>query len=80
MTIANQLLASFGRIAATDGGELQLIDASEFEIRLGYRPGGEADCEDSVCSVAQNELEEMIRAWLARKAPQVQLEIERLPA
>ncbi|MCB2047910.1 MAG: hypothetical protein KDE32_06740 [Novosphingobium sp.] len=75
MTIADQLLASFSRIAASDGGSLSLIEESAEKIRLAYRPGAEADCEDGVCTLPQAELEAMIRAWLARKAPDLALEI-----
>jgi hypothetical protein len=77
VSIANQLLASFGRIAASDGGELSLVSESDAAIRLRYRSGVEADCADGVCALPQDELETMMRDWLARKAPQMRLEIER---
>ncbi len=81
MTIADQLLASFSRIAASDGGMLALVEENAGTIRLTYRPGKEADgaCVDGVCALPHVELEEMMRAWLARKAPDVQLEIKLLP-
>ncbi len=80
MAIGEQLLANFARIAASDGGSLTLLEETAGAIRIGYRPGGEADCDDGVCALPQSELEAMMRAWLARKAPDVTLEIERLPA
>lgn len=76
MSIADQLLASFARIAATDGGALSLIEERTDAIRLSYKAGGEADCEDGVCALPQSELEAMMRSWLARKAPDVALELE----
>lgn len=76
MSIAEQLLASFSRIAATDGSALALVEESAEAIRLSYRPGDAAACEDGVCALPQAELEAMIRAWLARKAPDMMLEIE----
>ena len=75
MPIADQLLASFARIAASDGGAIELIEETAATITLAYRPGGEADCNDGVCTLPQTELEAMMRAWLARKAPEVTLEI-----
>lgn len=80
MPIADQLLANFSRIAASDGGALTVIEETGTSIRLAYRPGGEADCEDGVCALPQAELEAMMRAWLARKAPEVVLEVENLKA
>ena len=80
MPIADQLLASFARIAASDGGSLQLVEENGSTITLAYRPGTEADCEQGVCALPQTELEAMIRAWLARKAPDVTLQVERLTA
>lgn len=80
MPIADQLLASFARIASSDGGSLELVEESGSTITLAYRPGAEADCEDGVCALPQAELEAMIRAWLARKAPDVTLQVERLTA
>ena len=80
MAVGEQLLANFSRIAATDGGALTLLEETADAIRVGYRPGGEADCEDGVCALPQSELEAKMRAWLARKAPDFTLEIERIPA
>ncbi len=75
MPIAQQLLASFARIAASDGGAIELIEETAATITLAYRPGDVADCDDGVCTLPQAELEAMMRAWLARKAPEVTLEI-----
>jgi hypothetical protein len=80
MPIADQLLASFNRIAASDGGALSLVEESGSTITLAYRPGPEADCADGVCALPQPELEAMMRAWLARKAPEISLEVKLLPA
>ena len=76
MTIAQDILASFGRIASADGGALALLDESASTIRLAYKPGAVADCADGVCALPHAELEAMIRDWLARKAPDMGLEIE----
>lgn len=76
MPIGDQLLASFARIAASDGGALSVVEESSSTITLAYRPGGEADCADGVCTLPQAELEAMIRAWLARKAPEMTLVVE----
>jgi enoyl-[acyl-carrier-protein] reductase (NADH) len=78
MAIADQLLASFSRIAASDGGALSLVDESGSTITLAYRPGVQADCEDGVCALPQAELEAMMRAWLARKAPDMALTVKLL--
>ena len=80
MSIAEQLVANFSRIAASDGGSLELVEESGSTIRLAYRPGAAADCEQGVCTLPQPELEAMMRAWLARKAPDVTLEVESLTA
>jgi hypothetical protein len=76
MSIAEQLIANFSRIAASDGSAIALVEESADAIRLSYRSGSEADCEDGVCALPQAELEAMMLAWLARKAPGVTLEIE----
>lgn len=78
MQIAEQLIASFGRIAATDGGQLEALSENETCVRMGYRSGVEADCADGVCALPQAELEAMMRAWLERKAPDMKLEVELL--
>ena len=78
MAIADQLVANFGRIAAADGGRLEVLGETGTCVRMGYRSGGEAHCTDGVCTLPQAELEAMMRAWLERKAPDVQLEIEPL--
>lgn len=71
-------MASFGRIAAADGGQLEVISETETCVRMGYRSGVEADCADGVCALPQAELEAMMRAWIARKAPDMKLEVELL--
>jgi hypothetical protein len=76
VAIADQLVASFARIAASDGGALSLVAESATTITLAYRPSGEADCDDGVCMLPQAELEAMMRDWLARKAPQMTLVVE----
>jgi len=78
MHIADQLMASFGRIAAADGGQLEVLSEDDSCVRMGYRSGAEADCADGVCSLPQAEIEAMMRAWLARKAPDKKLEVELL--
>jgi hypothetical protein len=75
MSIANQLLASFERIAASDGGTLTLLAENDETIRMGYRSGGEADCDNGVCMLPHAEIEAMMRDWMARKAPSVRLEV-----
>lgn len=79
MPIADQLLANFARIAASDGSSLAIVEESGSTIALAYRPSAEANCEDGVCSLPQAELEAMMRAWLARKAPDMMLEVKQLP-
>jgi hypothetical protein len=78
MLIADQLMASFGRIAAADGGQLEVLAEDDACVRMGYRSGVEADCADGVCALPQAEIEAMMRAWLARKAPDKKLEVELL--
>lgn len=78
MQIADQLIASFGRIAAADGGHLEALSESETVVRMGYRSGAPADCADGICALPHAEIEAMMLAWLARKAPQIRLEVELL--
>jgi hypothetical protein len=75
MSIAAQLLASFERIVASDGGTLALLAESDEAIRMGYRGAAEADCENGVCLLPHAEIEAMMRDWLARKAPALRLEV-----
>lgn len=76
MDLAERLIASFGRIASADGGELRLIAADAQHIRLGYRSGADAGCESGACMLPPAELQEMMRGWLARVAPDMRLSVE----
>lgn len=75
MSVANQLLRNFERIAASDGSALSVLEEDDRLIRIGYRSGSPADCADGICSLPQTEIETMMRDWLARKAPDLVLEV-----
>ena len=76
MDVANKLIASFGKIVGINGGSLRLIDADESVIRIGYSANPDAQCEAGVCTLTQAELEDMMRGWLVRLAPNVLLTVE----
>jgi len=76
MHVADQLIANFRRIAAADGSDICLLEATDQRIRVGYTPGTEETCEAGSCTLPQAELEDMMRGWLARMAPDMKLTIE----
>ncbi len=79
-SIALQLLASFTRIAATDGGRIELIDGEGARIIIGLTPGDAAPCEDGACVLPHSELQQMMSEWLSRRAPDRSVTVKLMPA
>lgn len=79
MTIAQELLDSFARIVRGDGGTLGIISATEARTELAYTPGIDPDCADGACALPHIELQEMMREWLARRAPGHALVVRLVP-
>jgi len=69
MTIAQELIDSFARIVRSDGGTIGIISATDERTELAYMPGTDPDCADGACVLPHLELQEMMREWLARRAP-----------
>lgn len=79
MTIGQEILASFGRIASRDGGSVSILSEDEKTIRLAYQAGA-PECADGTCVLPHAEFEEMVNEWLSRRAPGVRLLVRLMKA
>lgn len=69
MSIANELVAQFGRMVRSEGGSLIVLDESDSTVRIGYVSGEDPNCESGACVLPPAELQTMMSEWLARRAP-----------
>ena len=69
MSIANELVAQFGRMVRSEGGSLIVLDESDSAVRIGYVSGEDPNCESGACVLPPAELQTMMSEWLARRAP-----------
>lgn len=68
--IARQLVDSFVRIVRSDGGSIEIASVSGGQIIIDYRPGAMDACESGACILPHLELQDMMREWLSRRAPE----------
>lgn len=76
MEVAQQLVDSFARMVRMDGGSVQILSADAGKIRLGYTPGVDEECTTGACVLPHLELQEMMREWLSRRAPEATVSIQ----
>lgn len=69
MSIANELVAQFGRMVRSEGGSLIVLDESDSAVRIGYVSGEDPNCDSGACVLPPAELQTMMSEWLARRAP-----------
>jgi len=69
MSIADELVAQFGRMVRSEGGSLIVLDESDSAVRIGYVSGEDPNCESGACVLPPAELQTMMSEWLARRAP-----------
>lgn len=67
--IARQLVDSFARIVRGDGGSIEILSAEDDRIVIAYAAGFDEACESGACVLPHLELQEMMREWLSRRAP-----------
>ena len=67
--IARQLVDSFSRIVRSDGGAIEIASASDGWIVVNYIQGADSACESGACVLPHLELQDMMREWLSRRAP-----------
>jgi hypothetical protein len=69
LEIARQLVDSFARIVRSNGGSIGIASASDGQIIIDYMQGSEDICESGACILPHVELQDMMREWLSRRAP-----------
>lgn len=69
LDIARQLVDSFARIVRSNGGSIEIASVSGGQIVIDYRQGAEELCESGACILPHVELQDMMREWLSRRAP-----------
>ena len=73
---AQELLRTFGHMAARDGGSLTLAAVDAASIRFRYRPGADPDCAGDECVLPGAELQTMLRETVARRRPELHVDVE----
>jgi hypothetical protein len=63
-------------MATRDGGTLTLAAAEPDSIRFRYHPGSDADCAGDECVLAGAELQTMLRETVARRHPELRIDVE----
>ena len=76
MDIAETLISQFTRMISRDGGALFLLGTEGQTIRIGYRMGSDANCEDGACILPHVELQDMMNETLARRAPGMKVVVQ----
>jgi hypothetical protein len=75
MEISRELLDSFARMVRSDGSRIEILSDDEASIIIGYRPGSDEACASGACVLPHLELQEMMREWLGRRAPQMSVSV-----
>ncbi len=74
--LARELLHKFEHMTTRDGGSLTLVATDEESIRFRYRPGFDPDCDDDACVLPGAELQTMLRETVARRRPDLRVDVE----
>ena len=78
--VAEELVTQFQRMVGRDGGELRLVSDDGARLTVAYRPGRAApDCQDDVCVLPQQELQQLMVETLRRRRPGADVVVEVLP-
>jgi hypothetical protein len=73
MTIAESLVAQFGRMVQRDGGSLELLGVEGNTISVGYKLGVDQSCADDVCVLPDAELQALMSETAQRRDPSLQV-------
>ena len=78
MAIGSELHTHFRRIVQMSGGDIRLLEDADDRITIGFVPGRVTACESGACVLPHVEVEEMMREWLARRAPAKTVKVQLL--
>lgn len=70
------LVSQFDRMVKRDGGSVVLLSVDDGVIRVGYRPGVDADCADDVCVMPHTELQQLMTETAARRNASFRVAVE----
>ena len=73
MTIAESLVAQFGRMVQRDGGFLELLGVEGNVITVGYKLGIDPSCADGVCVLPDAELQALMSETAQRRDPSLRV-------
>lgn len=73
MTIAESLVAQFGRMVQRDGGFLELLGVEGNVITVGYKLGTDPSCADGVCVLPDAELQALMSETAQRRDPSLRV-------
>jgi hypothetical protein len=73
VTIAESLVAQFGRMVQRDGGSLELLGIEGNVITVGYKLGADPSCDDGVCVLPDAELQALMSETAQRRDPSLQV-------
>jgi hypothetical protein len=76
---AEAFVEQFNRMVKRDGGSVSLLGVDANVIRVGYRLGADATCEDGACVLPQGELQELMAETLTRRDPSLRVVVELVP-
>ena len=78
MTVAESLVAQFGRMVQRDGGSLELLEIQDNVITVGYKVGVDPSCTDGVCVLPEAELEALMSETAQRRDPSLRVVVSRM--
>ena len=73
MTIAESLVAQFGRMVQRDVGSLELLGIEGNIITVGYKLVDDPSCADDVCVLPDAELQALMCETAQRRDPSLQV-------
>jgi hypothetical protein len=78
VTLAESLVAQFGRMVQRDGGSLQLLGVEGNVITVGYTLGADPSCADEVCVLPDAELQALMSETAQRRDPSLRVVVSRI--
>ena len=74
--LATTLVRQFDRMVNRDSGSVVLLGVDDGVIRVGYRPGVDAECTGDVCVMPHVELQQLMTETLARRETSLRVAVE----
>jgi hypothetical protein len=78
VTIAESLVAQFGRMVQRDGGSLELLGMEGNVITVGYKLGADPSCADGACVLPDAELAALMSETAQRRDPSLRVVVSLL--